>query len=311
QSSNMAVNSTGLWRLLRLQHGASIINVSSRSSSWWSGVEMGPPDAILGVTEAFKKDTNPKKMNLGVGAYRDDNGKPYILPSVRKAEELIISQKLDHEYLPISGSAEFCKKAIGLALGEDNPVITDGLTATVQAISGTGALRVGSAFFSKFFPGPKAVWMPAPTWGNHVPIFKHVNMDVQQYRYYDPKTCGFNFSGALEDISKIPEGSLILLHACAHNPTGVDPKQEQWDELSKVIKNKKLFPFFDMAYQGFASGDIARDAYAVRKFLADGHKICLAQSFAKNMGLYGRKADKGVLCVFDQRWTYIGGRDCI
>nr|XP_053647608.1 aspartate aminotransferase, mitochondrial-like [Cherax quadricarinatus] len=142
QSSNMAVNSTGLWRLLRLQHGASIINVSSRSSSWWSGVEMGPPDAILGVTEAFKKDTNPKKMNLGVGAYRDDNGKPYILPSVRKAEELIISQKLDHEYLPISGSAEFCKKAIGLALGEDNPVITDGLVSSYFLGERAGAFTI-------------------------------------------------------------------------------------------------------------------------------------------------------------------------
>lgn len=265
-------------------------NVSSRASSWWSGVEMGPPDAILGVTEAFKRDTNPKKMNLGVGAYRDDNGKPFVLPSVRKAEELLISQKLDKEYLPISGNAEFCKKAIELALGEDSPAIANGLNVTVQSISGTGALRIGSAFHAKHFPGPKVVWLPKPTWGNHIPIFKHVNMDVKEYRYYDPKTCGFDFTGALEDISNIPEGSLIMLHACAHNPTGVDPKREQWNELSQLIKKKKLFPFFDMAYQGFASGDVANDAYAVRKFLSDGHTICLSQSFAKNMGLYGERA---------------------
>lgn len=115
-------------------------------------------------------------------------------------------------------------------------------------------------------------------------------MDVNQYRYYDPKTCGFDFNGAIEDISKIPKGSLIMLHACAHNPTGVDPKAEQWDEMSKVIKERELLPFFDMAYQGFASGDVAKDAYAVRKFLADGHKICLSQSFSKNMGLYGERA---------------------
>ncbi|KAK3860631.1 hypothetical protein Pcinc_033327 [Petrolisthes cinctipes] len=268
----------------------SLYHVAARANSWWSGVEMGPPDAILGVTEAFKRDTNPKKMNLGVGAYRDDSGKPFVLPSVRKAEELILSQKLDKEYLPISGNAEFCKKAIGLALGDDHPALTDGLNVTVQGISGTGALRIGSTFLSKFFPGPKTVWLPAPTWGNHVPIFKHVNMDVQQYRYYDPNTCGFNFTGALEDIRKIPENSLIMLHACAHNPTGVDPKDEHWDELSKVIKERKLLPFFDMAYQGFASGDVAKDAYAVRKFLADGHKICLSQSFSKNMGLYGERA---------------------
>lgn len=285
----MAVTPARLANLLK-NNQACVQNVSSRASSWWSGVEMGPPDAILGVTEAFKRDTNPKKMNLGVGAYRDDNGKPFVLPSVRKAEELIISQKLDKEYLPISGNAEFCKKSIGLALGDDHPALADGLNVTVQAISGTGALRIGSAFLSKFFPGPKTVWLPAPTWGNHVPIFKHVNMDVQQYRYYDPKTCGFHFTGAMEDIAKIPEGSLIMLHACAHNPTGVDPKKEQWDELSKVVKQRKLLPFFDMAYQGFASGDVAKDAYAVRKFLADGHKIILSQSFSKNMGLYGERA---------------------
>ncbi|KAK4288054.1 hypothetical protein Pmani_038894 [Petrolisthes manimaculis] len=268
----------------------SLYHVASRANSWWSGVEMGPPDAILGVTEAFKRDTNPSKMNLGVGAYRDDNGKPFVLPSVRKAEELILSQKLDKEYLPISGNADFCKKAIGLALGDDHPALANGLNVTVQGISGTGALRIGSTFLSKFFPGPKTVWLPAPTWGNHVPIFKHVNMDVQQYRYYDPKTCGFDYNGALEDIRNIPENSLIMLHACAHNPTGVDPKDEHWDELSKVIKQRKLLPFFDMAYQGFASGDVAKDAYAVRKFLDDGHNICLSQSFSKNMGLYGERA---------------------
>jgi len=258
---------------------------------------MGPPDAILGVTEAFKRDTNPAKMNLGVGAYRDDNGKPFVLPSVRKAEELIVSQQLDKEYLPISGSAEFTKHAISLALGTDHPAIAEGLNVTVQGISGTGALRIGSTFLSKFFPGAKVAWLPAPTWGNHIPIFKHVGMDVAQYRYYDPKTCGFDAAGAMEDISKIPEGSLIVLHACAHNPTGVDPKDEQWDEMSQIVKKRNLLPFFDMAYQGFASGDVALDAYAVRKFLADGHKILLSQSFSKNMGLYGERAGAfSVIC---------------
>lgn len=259
---------------------------------------MGPPDAILGVTEAFKRDTNPKKMNLGVGAYRDDNGKPFVLPSVRKAEELIVSQKLDKEYAPISGLADYCKASIDLALGEGNPWVADGLNATVQGISGTGALRIGTAFLSKFFPGPKVAHLPAPTWGNHIPLFKHVNMDVQQYRYYDPKTCGYDFAGAMEDISNIPEGSLIVLHACAHNPTGVDPKKEQWDEMSALIKKKNLLPFFDMAYQGFASGSVDKDAYAVRKFLQDGHRILLSQSFSKNMGLYGERA--GVFSVVCQ-----------
>jgi len=261
----------------------------SRSSSWWSHVELGPPDAILGVTEAYKKDTNSKKINLGVGAYRDDQGKPHVLPSVKKAEELLRSKNLDHEYTTIAGIPEFCKAAISLALGDGNKQLKEGLNATIQGISGTGSLRIGAAFLEKFFQGPKDVYMPTPTWGNHIPLFKHAGLGVKQYRYYDPKTCGYDFQGALQDIAKIPEGSIILLHACAHNPTGVDPKPEQWKEMSKVIKKRKIFPYFDMAYQGFATGDIDKDAFAVRLFLEDGHSIALAQSFAKNLGLYGER----------------------
>lgn len=260
---------------------------------------MGPPDAILGVSEAFKKDTSPNKINLGVGAYRDDNNKPFVLPSVRKAEQIITSKAMDKEYAPISGSAEFCTSAINLALGEGNEVVQSGRNVTVQGISGTGSLRIGSAFLSKYFPN-KTVWLPTPTWGNHVPIFKHVGMDVKQYRYYDPKTCGFDFDGAMEDIKNMPEGSLILLHACAHNPTGVDPNADQWQALSQLIKQKKILPFFDMAYQGFASGSVDKDALAVRKFLADGHNILLAQSFAKNMGLYGERAGAFTIVCSDK-----------
>ncbi|KAJ4431378.1 Aspartate aminotransferase, mitochondrial, partial [Periplaneta americana] len=258
--------------------------------SWWSKVEMGPPDAILGVTEAYKRDTNPKKINLGVGAYRDDNGKPYVLPSVLKAEERLSKKNLDKEYAPIAGNAEFCNLSINLALGEGNEYTKNGLNATLQGISGTGSLRLGAAFLSSFFPGNKDVYLPTPSWGNHTPIFKHAGLNVKQYRYYDPKTCGFDFQGALQDIAKIPENSIILLHACAHNPTGVDPKPEQWKEISNVVKQKKLFPFFDLAYQGFASGDVAKDAFAVRLFVKEGHEIALAQSYAKNMGLYGERA---------------------
>lgn len=261
-----------------------------RQGSWWSGVEMGPPDAILGVTEAFKRDTNPKKMNLGVGAYRDDQGKPFVLPSVRKAEHRIIEAEMNHEYAPIVGEAPFSKLSANLAFGEGNSIVANGRNVTCQAISGTGALRVGAAFLSKWFPGNKQVYLPKPSWGNHTPIFKHAGMEVAGYRYYDPKTCGFDFEGACEDIKNMPEKSVILLHACAHNPTGVDPKPEQWKELSHLIKSKNHYAYFDMAYQGFASGDVDADAFAVRQFLEDGHLICLAQSYAKNMGLYGERA---------------------
>ncbi|XP_054715322.1 aspartate aminotransferase, mitochondrial-like [Uloborus diversus] len=262
---------------------------SNRSSSWWSHVEMGPPDAILGITEAYKKDTNPKKVNLGAGAYRDDNGKPYVLPSVKAAEQRLLSENLDKEYAGIAGIADFCNAAAKLAFKEDSVVIKDHLNATVQGISGTGSLYIGAAFLSEFLKGTKEVYMPNPTWGNHIPLFRRCGFAIKQYRYYDSKTCGFDFNGALQDIAKIPENSVILLHACAHNPTGVDPKHEQWKEMSKIIKARKIFPFFDMAYQGFASGDCDKDAQAVRMFIEDGHRIALAQSFAKNMGLYGER----------------------
>lgn len=224
---------------------------------------MGPPDAILGVTEAFKRSTNPKKINLGVGAYRDDNGKPYVLSCVTKAEEKIKSKQMDHEYAPISGIGEFCNLSINLALGDGSDIVKNGCNATVQAISGTGALRIGAAFLSAFLQGSKVVYLPSPSWGNHNPVFKHSGIEVKSYKYYDPKTCGFDFKGCCDDINKIPEGSIILLHACAHNPTGVDPLPEQWEELSQIIKKRKLFPFLDMAYQGFATGDLNNDAHAV------------------------------------------------
>uniref|UniRef100_A0A9J2PBA3 Aspartate aminotransferase n=1 Tax=Ascaris lumbricoides TaxID=6252 RepID=A0A9J2PBA3_ASCLU len=264
---------------------------------------MGPPDAILGVTEAFKADKNPNKINLGVGAYRDNEGKPYVLSSVRKAEEALMAAHMDKEYAGIAGIPEFTSVAIKLALGDDSVVIKGKRNATVQSVSGTGALRTGSEFLAcfavfdsdgsrvvaKWHNGPKVVYQPKPTWGNHVPVFKFAGIEVKTYRYYDGKTCGFDEAGMLEDISNIPEKSIILLHACAHNPTGVDPRPEQWKKIEEVVRKRKLFPFFDMAYQGFASGSIDRDAFAVRYFVDQGHCLALAQSFAKNMGLYGER----------------------
>ncbi|PIK35143.1 putative aspartate aminotransferase, mitochondrial [Apostichopus japonicus] len=261
---------------------------SRKSGAWWDGVEMGPPDPILGVTEAFKKDSNPQKINLGVGAYRDDAGKPFVLEAVTKAEEILLSKKLDKEYLGITGLAEFNKSAATLAFGSESGLLESGRVVTVQSLSGTGSLRVGSMFFKKFMP-TAAIYLPAPSWGNHTPIFKHVGHEVKSYRYYDKNTCGFDAAGAMEDLNNAPEGSVIMLHACAHNPTGVDPTREDWKEMSSIIKNKKLFPFFDMAYQGFASGDLDIDAWPIRYFVEEGHCMALSQSFSKNMGLYGER----------------------
>lgn len=259
------------------------------NSTWWENVPMGPPDVILGVTEAFKRDTDPKKVNLGVGAYRDDNGKPYVLPSVRKAEEIVHCANMNHEYAPISGEGEFTELVAKLAFGEDSEVIKSKTYCTVQSLSGTGALRLGLEFVTKHFGHKKELWLPTPTWGNHGQICNMIGLPMKKYRYFDPKTNGFDFEGAVEDICQMPEGAIILLHACAHNPTGVDPSLEQWKELSKVIKHKKVMPFFDMAYQGFATGNVDNDAAAVRLFAKEGHQIMLAQSFAKNMGLYGER----------------------
>lgn len=259
------------------------------SSHWWTNVKMAPPDPILGVTDAFKRDKNPNKINLGVGAYRDDNGKPYVLECVKKAESLLASQNLDKEYTLITGESEFCEASVRLLLGEDSEIIKNKQYVTAQSISGTGGLRNGFEFLRKFYPYAKTVWLPTPSWGNHAPIANDSTFDVKYYRYYKPSTRGFDFEGCIEDISKIPEKAVILLQACAHNPTGVDPNHEQWKEISKVVKQRNLLPFLDSAYQGFASGNIDRDAFAARQFAKDGHEFLVSQSFSKNMGLYGER----------------------
>jgi len=261
----------------------------ARNSSFLSAIPEGPPDAILGITEAFKRDSNPKKVNLGAGAYRDDDGKPYVLPSILKAEAMLSELYDDKEYAGIPGLPAFTKASANLAFGEGSTVTANGLNATVQGISGTGSLRIGAAFLNAWYPGEKIMHMPSPTWGNHVPIFKHSGFQCGSYRYYDKNTCGFDEAGCLEDLANLPDKSLVMLHACAHNPTGVDPSFEQWQKISEVMKKKQHYPFFDMAYQGFASGDINKDAQALRLFIEDGHLPSVCQSYAKNMGLYGER----------------------
>jgi len=248
---------------------------------------MGPPDPILGVTVAFKNDPSTVKQNLGVGAYRDDAGKPFVLSCVRKAEERIFQANRDHEYGPIGGLPEFTSVAAKLLFGPNSKVIAEGKVATIQTLSGTGALRVAGQFLKRFLPNT-TIYLPEPTWGNHKPIFKDSGFDLKFYTYYDGKG-GLAFDQMKSDLKNVPEKSIILLHACAHNPTGVDPTPDQWRELSKVLKEKNHFPFFDSAYQGFASGDPDKDAFPIRHFIEEGHKPLVCQSFAKNFGLYGER----------------------
>ncbi|KAI1319497.1 aminotransferase [Xylariaceae sp. FL0255] len=259
---------------------------ATRAASTWANVPQGPP-AILGITEAFKADSFKEKINLGVGAYRDDAGKPYVLPSVRTAEQNVVAAKLNKEYAGITGVPEFTKAAAILAYGEGSSALER--TVITQSISGTGALRIGAAFLERFFPGDKTIYIPNPSWANHKAVFNDAGLKVQQYRYYDKNTIGLDFEGMMADIKAAPKGSMFLFHACAHNPTGVDPTQEQWREISDAVKAQGHFAFFDMAYQGFASGSTDQDAFALRHFVDEGHNVCLAQSFAKNMGLYGER----------------------
>ncbi|CBF85970.1 hypothetical protein AN1993.2 [Aspergillus nidulans FGSC A4] len=261
----------------------------ARCASTWSNVPQGPPDAILGITEAYKADSFKEKINLGVGAYRDDQGKPYVLPSVRAAEDKVVASRFDKEYAGITGIPSFTKAAAQLAYGADSPVLKEDRLVITQSISGTGALRIGGAFLQRFYPGAKKIYLPTPSWANHNAVFKDSGLEVEKYRYYNKDTIGLDFEGLVEDLKAAPNNSIILLHACAHNPTGVDPTQDQWRQISNVMKEKGHFAFFDMAYQGFASGNADTDAFAPRHFVEQGHNIALCQSFAKNMGLYGER----------------------
>lgn len=262
-------------------------------------IPMGPADPILGLNAKFAADTDPKKMNLGVGAYRDDNGQPYVLPSVRTVEERMVTQDLNKEYLGISGLPAFVDLSLKFAYGDASAALAAKRVAGVQTLSGTGACRLAGEFFARFhLAADNAIYQPNPTWGNHVPIFRDAGMEVRQYTYYDPSTNGLDLAGMLGDMQAAPDGSVFLLHACAHNPTGVDPTMAQWKQVSDVMKGKGHRAFFDCAYQGFASGDAEKDAGALRLFVDEGHQVSLSQSYAKNFGLYGERVGAfSVVCA--------------
>ena len=257
----------------------------------WNGVSPMPADPILGVKEAYKRDTSDKKINLSVGAYRDDQGQPWVLPSVRIAERAIAAdESLNKEYQPVQGHAAFCERSAAFALSPESPAIKENRVCAVQTLSGTGSLRVAAETLTRVF-GVNAVWIPNPTWGNHKKIFGHAGMKVNSYTYLDEATgTTLDFDGMVADIkANCPDGSVVLLHSCAHNPTGIDPTNQQWDEIAAVFLQKQLTPIFDTAYQGFASGDPDVDAYSIRSFERKGIFPIVCQSFAKNMGLYGER----------------------
>ena len=202
---------------------------------------------------------------------------------MQEAEKQILRKTLDKEYAGITGVPAFTKAAAVLAYGSGSHVIKANRVAITQSISGTGALRCGGEFLARYYPNAKKVFIPNPSWANHNAVFKDSGLEVAKYRYYNKDTIGLDFDGMVADLKSAPDSSIVLLHACAHNPTGIDPTEDQWKQISAVVKEKNHYPFFDMAYQGFASGDTKKDAFALRLFISEDHNLCLAQSFAKNM----------------------------
>ncbi|KID91616.1 Aspartate/other aminotransferase [Metarhizium guizhouense ARSEF 977] len=249
-----------------------------------------PLDPHYALKELFRADTHPKKVILGSGLYRDDNSEPWVLPTVQKAEEVVKKTQDSgrYEYLPISGLAPFVSAARQVLFGPLGS--KEARVVSLQTISGTGANFLGAKFLAETLK-PSAVWLSDPSWVNHANIWGLAGVQVRRYPYWDATNKLLDFEHMIQRLeTAAAPGDVVLLHACAHNPTGVDPTKDQWTRVADVCEKKGLFPFFDCAYQGFASGDLAEDAWAVRHFLErDTLEMAVAQSFSKNMGLYGER----------------------
>jgi aromatic-amino-acid transaminase len=264
--------------------------------SLFTAVEMAPRDPILGLTEQFNADTNPRKVNLGVGVYYGDDGKLPLLECVQKAEEKMMAAHAARGYLPIDGIAAYDAAVKSLVFGADSEPVKSGRVATIQALGGTGGLKVGADFIKKLNPQAK-VLISDPTWENHRGIFANAGFEIATYPYYDADKRGINFDGMMAALNAAAAGTVVLLHACCHNPTGYDISAEQWDRVVAAVKSRKLIAFLDMAYQGFGQG-IVEDGVAVQKFVASGEDFFVSTSFSKSLSLYGERVGAlSVLCA--------------
>jgi len=263
--------------------------------SLFTAVEMAPRDPILGLNEQFAADTNPAKVNLGVGVYYDDNGKLPLLECVQAAEKQMMEAPKARGYLPIDGIAAYDAAVKGLVFGVDSEPVTAGRVATVQCIGGTGGLKVGADFLKRLNPDAK-VLISDPSWENHRALFTNAGFTVESYPYYDAATRGINFDGMLAALNAAAAGTVVVLHACCHNPTGYDITAEQWDQVVAAVKAKNLVAFLDMAYQGFGHG-LAEDGAVIGKFVAAGLSFFVSTSFSKSFSLYGERVGAlSVLC---------------
>jgi len=255
----------------------------------WAAVPMATADPILGVAVAYTADPSPQKVNLGIGAYRDEHGNPLVLKCVREAERKIAGDdKLTKEYLPVQGLQDFLTVTSQVVLGKNSSAIKEGRVAVCQSLSGTGALRIAGEFIALYNPGA-VVYCSDPTWGNHHTIFQKSGLKTKKYRYLTP-TMGLDIAGMLADLSAAPKGSVFVLHTVAHNPTGVDPTQAEWKKVAEVCAARSAIIVFDTAYQGYATGNLDADAWAVRHFVDDlDMELMVTQSYSKNFGLYGER----------------------
>ena len=262
----------------------------------FSSVELAPRDPILGLYETFNADTRTNKVNLGVGVYFTDEGKIPLLRAVQVAEKQILENPKSRGYLPIEGIATYNSAVQSLVFGENSPIIAQHRAVTFEGLGGTGALKVGADFIKRLKPGSQ-VAISDPSWENHRGLFEGAGFPVVNYPYYNPETRGVNFVAMKEFLLLMPTDSVIVLHACCHNPTGADMSTEQWQEVVKVCQSKNLIPFLDMAYQGFADG-IFEDGIAVRLFAQSGMSFFISSSFSKSFSLYGERV--GALTVVTQ-----------
>jgi len=257
------------------------------SASPLAGVQMAPKDPILGVTETFNADKNPNKVNLGVGIYYDDSGKVPLLECVRQAEMQLAEKSAPRSYLPIDGLPAYDRAVRDLVFGAQSPAVKENRVITVQTLGGTGGLKIGADFLRRLLPQSQ-VWISDPSWENHRALFENAGFTVNNYPYYDAPSHGINFNGMLQSLKAMPAGSIVVLHACCHNPTGVDLSTAQWTEVIDVVVGRGLMPFVDIAYQGFGDG-IDADGEVVRRFARAGCPVFVSNSFSKSFSLYGER----------------------
>lgn len=257
--------------------------------SLFSNLPFLPSDEIVAISDEFQKDTDPKKVNLVRGVYKDIEGKSYKLSCVREAEKIYLEGNYDHEYAPIEGIKSFVDKSLKLGYGDKCKALQEGRIVGMQSLSGTGSLKLGLEFLKYNLNKPTSVYIPNPSWPMHKSVVSTSGLNCKQYKYYNWEKRTADIDAMVEDLDRADDKSIVLIHVSAQNPTGTDPNHQQWQDIFDVISKKNHFPVFDMAYQGFASGDPDKDAYGLRLFANEGYPLALAQSFAKNFGLYGER----------------------